>query len=270
MNIGFIGAGNMAKAIIKGMVKNGAKAGSIHIYDPDADRTKELAEAYGVLAMPGNAEIAEACELLVLAVKPHLIKTVLGEISHKLDPDRHTLISIAAGISLTMLEGFAAVPHIPVIRVMPNVNSAVLQGMSALCKNSFVQDTPYEYTKLIFEKVGKITELEENFFPLFSAIAGSSPAFTFLFIESLAKAAHKAGMPKAKAVEIAAQAVLGSAALVLESGKHSWELIDSVCSPGGTTIEGICTLEREGFTSAIVSCIDTCMAKDRAITEKNK
>jgi len=270
MKIGFIGAGNMAEAIIKGMVKNGADIESIHAYDPDGEKVQRLVNACGVVAEPDNLSIAAKCELVVLAVKPHLIKPVLSEISHLLDPKAQTIISIAAGISLEMLENFAGVFELPVIRVMPNVNSAVLMGMTAVCKNNFVKKEPYEQAKQIFEKIGKIAELEEPFFPLFGALAGSSPAFTFLFIESLAKCAHKAGMPKAKALEIAAQVVLGSAALVLETGKHPWELIDSVCSPGGTTIEGICTLEREGFPSAVVSCLDSCMAKDKIITERNK
>jgi len=270
MKTGFIGAGNMAEAIIKGMVKNGAKADSILIYDIDKEKTGRLSEACGALTVSSNHELAALSDIIVLAVKPHLIKTVLDEVKEPLNSAKHTLVSIAAGITLEMLEEFTGDSNMPTIRVMPNVNSAVLMGMSALCKNSFVSEEAYGYTKNMFEKIGKIAELDENFFPVFGALAGSSPAFAFLFIESMAKAAHKAGMPKAKALEIAAQAVLGSAALVLESGKHPWELIDSVCSPGGTTIEGICTLEREGFPAAVVNCLDNCMAKDKIIMERNK
>jgi len=270
MKIGFIGSGNMAAAIVRGMVKNGLNRESVYISDLDMAKAKALSDECGVVAVQDNSEIVKNCELVVLAVKPHLIKPVLEECRHLLDSDRHTLISIAAGVSLGMLEGFSATSNIPVVRIMPNVNSAICMGMTAMCKNNFVADSVFEYVKQAFEKIGKVAELEEHFFPLFGALAGSSPAFTYLFIDSLAKCAHKAGLPKNIATGIAAQAVLGSAALVLESGKHPWELIDSVCSPGGTTIEGICTLEREGFVSAIVNCIDTCMAKDRAITERNK
>lgn len=270
MKIGFIGSGNMAQAIIRGMVKNGTDPKSVYASALGPRRVQALANECGINAVSSNSEIVKNCELIVLAVKPHLIKSVLEECSHLLDSSRHTLISIAAGLSLEMLEGFSNVPKIPVIRVMPNVNSAICMGMTAMCKNDFVSSDAYEYTKQAFEKIGKVAELDEHFFPLFAALAGSSPAFTYLFIDSLAKCAHKAGLPKEIATGIAAQAVLGSAALILESGKHPWELIDSVCSPGGTTIEGICSLERDGFVSAIVNCIDTCMAKDKAIMERNQ
>jgi len=268
--IGFIGAGNMAEAIIKGIVKNGVDRKNVYISDIDRVKVQALADSCGVNGVKGNLEVVENCELIILAVKPHLMKFVIEEIRHLLRPKSHTLVSIAAGITLEMLEGFADTPELPVIRLMPNVNSAVCKGMTAMCTNGFVRNDVYGYTKEIFEKIGKVAELDESFFPLFGALAGSSPAFSYLFIENLAKAAHKAGMPKAQAVEITAQAVLGSAALVLESGRHPWELIDSVCSPGGTTIEGIATLEKEGFPAAVVSCLDSCMAKDKVIMERNK
>jgi len=270
MKIGFIGSGNMAAAIIKGMVTNGIDAKTVYITDIDSAKTKDLSDECGVNIAVSNGELVKTCELIVLAVKPHLIRLVLEECRSLLDASRHTLVSIAAGVTLESLESFCGVRQMPTIRVMPNVNSAIAMGMSAICKNAFVADVPYEYTKQAFEKIGKVAELDEGFIPHFAAIAGSSPAFTYLFIDSLAKAAHKAGLPKSIATEIAAQAVLGSAALVMQSGKHPQELIDSVCSPGGTTIEGICMLEREGFPSAIVACIDACMAKDRAIMEKNR
>jgi len=270
VKIGFIGAGNMAEAIIKGIVKNGTDPKDVYISDIDRGKVEALAGACGVNVAGGNLEIMEKCKFIILAVKPNLMKPVIGEIKHLLSCEKHILVSIAAGMSLEKLEGFADMPEVPVIRVMPNVNSAICMGMTAICKNSFVEQGAYEYIKGLFEKTGKIAELEESFFPLFGALAGSSPAFSYLFIESLAKCAHKVGMPKALAVEIAAQTVLGSAALILASGKHPWELIDSVCSPGGTTIEGICTLEREGFPAAIVSCLDACMAKDNIIAGREK
>jgi len=270
MKIGFIGSGNMAAAIIRGMVAYGTDAKSVYISDIDSKKTEELSLECGVIVSATNSELVSACELVVLAVKPHLIKPVLAECAHLLDASRHTLISIAAGVSLESLKGFSGVDKMPIIRVMPNVNSEIAMGMSAICKNDFVADAPFEYTKQAFEKIGKVAELDESFIPQFMAIAGCSPAFTYLFIDSLAKAAHKAGLPKSIATGIAAQAVLGSAALVMQSGKHPHELIDSVCSPGGTTIEGVCTLEREGFPAAIVACVDACIAKDRAIMENNK
>ncbi|MDL2248209.1 pyrroline-5-carboxylate reductase [Tyzzerella sp. OttesenSCG-928-J15] len=270
MKTGFIGSGNMAGAIIRGIVKNGINPADIYTYDLDKEKVAQLAGECGIKAADSNEQIGEECEVIVLAVKPHLIKGVLEGMRHTLNSEKQVLVSIAAGTSIEMLENFAGVEKMPVIRVMPNINVTVLQGISSVCANKYVKAEQLEFVKNMFEKVGKVVELEENFFGIFGALAGSSPAFAYLFIESLAMAAHKAGMPKAKAVEIAAQAVLGSSAMVLESGKHPWELIDSVCSPGGTTIEGIFTLENNGFQAAVVKCIDACMAKDAAIMNKNK
>ena len=270
MKTGFIGSGNMAGAIIKGAVKNGINPKDIYTYDLDYSKVSEIANSCGIIATTSNEQILDECEIIVLAVKPHLINGVLENCRDKINTEKHVLVSIAAGTSIEMLESFADIKNIPVVRIMPNINAMALESMTSICRNSRVNDEKYEYVKDLFSKVGRVMELEENFFGIFGALAGSSPAFSYLFIDSLAKAAHKAGLPKAKALEIAAQTVLGSAAMLLASDKHPWELIDSVCSPGGTTIEGICTLEDNGFQAAIVKCLDACMAKDALIMEKNK
>jgi len=270
MKTGFIGSGNMAGAIIKGAVKNGINAKDIYTYDLDGSKVSELVNSCGIISAASNRQIAEECEIIILAVKPHLLRGVLEDLKENLNSQRHVLVSIAAGTSIEMLENFACVSNIPVIRIMPNINAIALESMTSICRNSHVDDEKYEYVKNLFAKVGRVMELEENFFGIFGALAGSSPAFSYLFIDSLAKAAHKAGLPKAKALEIAAQAVLGSAAMLLSSDQHPWELIDSVCSPGGTTIEGICALEDNGFQAAVVKCLDACMAKDAKIMEANK
>ena len=270
MKTGFIGSGNMAGAIIKGAVKNGANPKDIYTYDLDNAKVSELSNSCGIVSAVSNEQIIDECEIIVLAVKPHLISGVLATCKDKLNANKHVLVSIAAGTSIEMLEAFADVENIPVIRVMPNINAIALESMTSICRNGHVTHEKYEFVKDLFSKVGRVMELEENFFGIFGALAGSSPAFSYLFIDSLAKAAHKAGLPKAKALEIAAQAVLGSAAMLLSSDKHPWELIDSVCSPGGTTIEGICTLEDNAFQATVVKCLDACMAKDALIMKKNK
>jgi len=270
MKIGFIGSGNMAGAIIKGAAQNGICPKDIYTYDLDCAKVSELVNSCGISAASSNEQLLDDCEIIVLAVKPHLINGVLTACKNKFDPEKHVLVSIAAGTSIEMLESFADIKNIPVIRIMPNINAIALESMTSICRNNHVSDEKYEYVKDLFSKVGRVMELEENSFGIFGALAGSSPAFTYLFIDSLAKAAHKAGLPKAKALEIAAQAVFGSAAMLLASDKHPWELIDNVCSPGGTTIEGICALEDNGFQAAVVKCLDACMAKDALIMEKNR
>ena len=270
MKIGFIGSGNMAGAIIKGAVINGVNPKDIYTYDLDVEKVSLLVNSCGIAAAASNEEIFDECEIIVLAVKPHLISGVLSACRNKINTSKHVLVSIAAGTSIEMLENFAGVENVPVIRIMPNINAIALESMTSICRNKHVNDDKYSFVNDLFGKVGRVIELEENFFGIFGALAGSSPAFSYLFVDSLAKAAHKAGLPKAKALEIAAQAVLGSAAMMLASDKHPWELIDSVCSPGGTTIEGICTLEDNGFQAAVVKCLDACMAKDAMMMEKNK
>lgn len=148
---------------------------------------------------------------------------------------------------------------------MPNINAKVGAAMSALCANQQVTQAQKELVARLFCAVGQVKELDESFFPLFGVIAGSAPAFAYLFIDSLARAAVKNGMQKQAALEIAAQTVLGSAKLILESGEHPWVLIDQVCSPGGTTIEGIAALQETGFETGIRKAVDAALEKDRKL-----
>ncbi|MDR2898749.1 MAG: pyrroline-5-carboxylate reductase [Clostridiales bacterium] len=269
MNTGFIGAGNMAGALIRGFVKAGISADTIYAYNRSPQKAESLKKECNINFAASYKDILDNCRIVVLAVKPHLMAGMLNDIKKDLDKSRHVLLSIAAGTSLDMLTKFAGVKGMPVIRVMPNVNVSVGEGVTALCRNEFVQDADYEYAMTLFSGVGKAVEIEERMFPIFGALAGSSPAFSYYFIEALARAAHKAGMPKSMALEIAAQAVSGSAKMFLSANKHPWELIDMVCSPGGTTIEGISALEEYGFSTAVCKCLDACMEKDRVIQEKN-
>ena len=174
------------------------------------------------------------------------------------------MISIAAGKTLGFIEevlGFSPA----LVRVMPNINAKVGAAMSAFCAN---QQETQEQKKLVarlFYAIGQVKELDEAFFPLFGVIAGSAPAFAYLFIDSLARAAVKNGMQKQVALEIAAQTVLGSAKLILEGGEHPWALIDQVCSPGGTTIEGIAALQDAGFEAGVRKSVDAALEKDRRL-----
>lgn len=264
MKIGFIGAGNMAGAIIRGMVAGGFHGGDILVYDTDSTKMVTLFEDCGICICTSGAEVAAGADAVVFAVKPQVFPEVLPALSPTLHRHMPLVISIAAGKTLSYIEGMLGT-GLPIVRVMPNIAAKVGEAMSAYCGNSQVKDAHGEIVRLIFEAVGEVIELKEDLFSAFSAIAGCSPAFTLLYVDALAQAGVKYGIPKAAALKIASQAVLGTTRLLQESGTHPRELADQVCSPGGTTIEGVCALQREGFEAAVLAAADACMEKDRKL-----
>ena len=265
MTIGFIGGGNMAGAIIKGLLAASLyRPEEVFVTDITPERSEDCAKRLGVAAADTAEALIERADTVVLAVKPVVFPSLLPEISACLQEKKPLVISIAAGKTLGFIEetlGFSPA----LVRVMPNINAKVGAAMSALCANQQVTQAQKELVARLFCAVGQVKELDESFFPLFGVIAGSAPAFAYLFIESLARAAVKNGMQKQAALEIAAQTVLGSAKLILESGEHPWVLIDQVCSPGGTTIEGIAALQETGFETGIRKAVDAALEKDRKL-----
>ena len=264
MKIGFIGAGNMAGAIIRGMVSSGAHGSDILVYDTDSGKLVELFEDCGICICTSSEEVAAGVDALVLAVKPQAFPSVLPLLSPALHRYEPLVISIAAGKTLDAIEQMAGT-GLPLVRVMPNINAKVGEAMSAFCGNSLVTEAHRGIVQQIFEAVGEVVELEEHLFSVFSAIAGCSPAFSLLYVDALAQAGVKYGLPKALSLRIAAQAVLGTTRLVQETGEHPRLLIDQVCSPGGTTIEGVCALQREGFEAAVQAAVDASLEKDRRL-----
>ncbi len=268
MKIGFIGSGNMGSAIFKGFIKNNAfKAEDIHIYRKNKDKLEADAKNFGIIAHKNAQELVQSCDCVILAVKPNMFESVIEEIKAVVKEKSIPIVSIAAGLNIDNIEkmfGF----DVAVIRIMPNINAQLCLSTSACCRNNLVSNFIYDSIRLAFEKIGYITEISEEQFPIFTAIAGCSPAYVYLFIDSLAKGAQKLGMNKAKALEIAASAVIGSAKMLESSDSHPWELIDKVCSPGGTTIEGVCTLEEYKFESALVKAVENSVVKDRALSKK--
>lgn len=263
MKLGFIGAGNMANAIIKGIIANKAvNAEDIFVFNRHEEKALLCAENYGVTAVNSLEALLNSAECVVLAVKPKEFHSLLPLISDKINGK--LIISIAAGKSVDEITSYFNA-DIAVVRVMPNINAKVGASMSAYCKNDNVTEEQEEFVKLVFGACGRITYIEEEQFSIFSAVAGCSPAYAYLYIDSLARAAVKHGMNKKTALEIAAQTVFGSAKLISESGEHPWELIDQVCSPGGTTIEGLLKLQDEGFESAVTKAVDAAFNKDKKI-----
>ncbi|MDR0433300.1 MAG: pyrroline-5-carboxylate reductase [Bifidobacteriaceae bacterium] len=270
MSIGFIGAGNMAGAIIRGIVGSGyAPAARILAYDPHAPTLDALVEQTGIVPVAGNPEVIAADTTVVLAVKPQVIPRVMEEVAAQIVAARPLVISIAAGTPIQSLERWLG-PEQPIVRAMPNVNAQVRQAVTAVAGNGATTPEQLATAKAIFTSVGEVVELDESLFRAFAALAGSSPAWTFLYIDALARGGVAAGMPKALALQIAAKAVAGSAALLADGGAHPWELIDQVSSPAGTTIAGLTVLEEKGLSSAVLGAVAATMRREEMIARKNR
>lgn len=263
MTFGFIGAGNMAGAIVRGMVAGGYGAEQIVVSDPHADSANMLAEDTGVAALATNDEVVRASRYVVLAVKPQVIESVLTPLGGVVAESRPVIVSIAAGQPLARLASWLP-EGTAIVRVMPNVNAQIGAGMAAVSGNEHATREHVETVLEVFRSVGRAIEVAEKDISAFSAVAGAGPALAFDFIDALARGALRHGIPKALAVEIAAQTVLGSASLVLERLGQSTpaDLTDTVTSPGGTTIAGLVAAEERGFSSSVVRFVDGVVSRD--------
>lgn len=263
--LGFIGCGNMASAIIGGAVSSKFVDGAdICVFDVDNTKAQTLHDNYGVVICDSAEEIAEICEFVVLAVKPQIFPVVLPKIKDFLN-EKSVVVSIGAGKTLEYIGSFLECKT-SIIRVMPNINAKVGASMSAVCKNDNADESQLDFVKELCRSFGEVTELPESQFALFGVIAGCSPAYSFMFIDSMTREAVKNGMKKDEALKICAQAVLGSAKTILEDKENNpWALINSVCSPGGTTIEGIATLQKEGFDTAVMDAVKASLEKDKKL-----
>ncbi len=262
--LGFIGAGNMGSAIIRGIFASGGIGKQVGVYDVHLGAIALLDGDYPVKVFDDARELAKECDIIVLAVKPNVIASVIDGIRDIVCEKNPLFISIAAGKSLAFLEeclGYDA----KVIRVMPNINAAVLSAVSAYCANSAADADDREFAEKLCSCFGGAVEIKEELFSIYSAIGGCSPAFTYMYIDSMARAAVKNGMTRKQALEVAAQAVMGSARMILESEKHPWQLVDEVCSPGGTTIEGVASLQKDGFEKTVINAVEASFKKDKLL-----
>ncbi len=261
MKIGFIGCGNMAGAIMGGLIKNEIfKPEEIIASDSFEESLKKAKEKYGVFVTGDNTECVKLSEVIVLSVKPQYYGEVIDEIKDFVSEDK-LVITIAPGKTLNRLEEKFA-RRVKIIRTMPNTPALVGEGMTGVCKNKYVTDKDMDYALKILSSFGKAEVVSESVMDAVVAVSGSSPAYVFMLIEAMADGAVAGGMARAAAYEFAAQAVLGSAKMVLETGKHPAELKDMVCSPAGTTIAAVKALEEKGFRGAVMDamekCIDVC------------
>ncbi|MEH7457334.1 pyrroline-5-carboxylate reductase [Bacillus sp. JJ1127] len=263
--IGFIGCGNMGIAMIGGMInKNIVSADKIICSDLNVINLKNASDKYDITTTTDNNEVANNADILILSIKPDLYSSVINQIKEQIKNDV-IVVTIAAGKSIKSTED-AFGRKLKVVRVMPNTPALVGEGMSALCSNEMVTEKDLEDILNIFNSFGQTEIVNEKLMDVVTSVSGSSPAYVYMFIEAMADAAVLDGMPRTQAYKFAAQAVLGSAKMVLETGIHPGTLKDMVCSPGGTTIEAVATLEEKGLRTAIISAMKRCTQKSVEIS----
>lgn len=258
MKLGFIGAGNMGSAIIDGVLRSGVlPAQEIGISRRHPELSADLA-ARGVFVTDSNEELVQRSDCVVLAIKPVSVHEVVREVFDALHSK--LVISIVAGYTHEMLASLLPADA-RFIRVMPNTPLAVGEGMSVICSRCTCTQEEFDFTRSLFETAGKAAIVEERIYTAANTLSGCGPAFVFEFIEALADGAVRCGVPRKLAYELAAQTLVGSARMVLETGRHPGELKDAVCSPGGTTIEGVYALERGGMRAAVMEAVGASVEK---------
>lgn len=262
MKIGFIGCGNMAKAMIGGMIRtNIFKPEEIIASDNYVKGLETAKQQLGIEIAGSNKEVVERAEVVVFAIKPQFYDEVLTD-AKSYAKQGQIFITIAPGFSLERL-GKLLGEEAKIVRTMPNTPALVGAGMTAVCSNEQVTQEELDYVCKILNGFGITEVLPEKLMDGVVAVSGSSPAYVFLFIEAMADAAVADGMPRGQAYKIAAQAVMGSAKMVLETGKHPGELKDMVCSPGGTTIEAVKALEKSGLRASVMEGMEACTRKTK-------
>ena len=260
MVIGFIGLGNMAKAMISGILKDQLVNPEDIIGSSATQETMDrVSSEYGIRTNVSNKAVASAADILILAVKPLTLPVVLEEIMDAIDENK-LIISVAAGKTTKWISQYFSRP-VKIVRCMPNTPALVGEGCTAVSRNENVSDEEMIQVMNILHSFGTAEIVQENLMDVVGGVSGSSPAYVFMFIEAMADAAVKGGMSRKQAYRFAAQAVLGSAKLLLETGRHPGELKDMVCSPGGTTIEAVEVLEKRGMRAAVMEAIDACIEK---------
>ncbi|MCM3603587.1 pyrroline-5-carboxylate reductase [Robertmurraya korlensis] len=264
--IGFIGCGKMGQAILMGLTtKSNIERNLIRVSAKTETTLTKVKELFGVQTTTNNKDIGNWADIIVIAVKPDLHKEVIEEIRAEISSNT-ILVTIAAGISLQFLEQAFGRP-VKVVRAMPNTPSLVGEGMTALCFHELVLNDERVRVSHIFESLGQVEVFPESLMNSIPAISGSSPAYVYMMIEALADGAVKQGIARDKAYKMAAQAVLGAAKMVLETGLHPGVLKDQVCTPGGATIEAVAALEETGFRASILSAMESCTEKVIKLTE---
>ncbi len=258
MNIGIIGAGNMASALAGGFISSGIiRPDELSISDKNSACLSKW-QTMGVFTTEDNSEVLKHSDIVIFAVKPNILPIVLDE-AKTFTRDK-IFISIAAGVTIDTIEDILG-SNVKIIRAMPNTPAKVNCGITVITPNNNITEAELEMAEKVLSGVGEVVVLEEKYINAATALHGSSPAYVYMLIDAMADSGVKYGIPKDISLRLAAKAVEGAAKMVLETGEHPQVLKDAVCSPGGTTIEAVCELERCGFTTAVDSAIDACVKK---------
>lgn len=261
--IGFVGGGLMAEALIKGILQAGlVPAGQLMAADPASARRDLLRDRYGITVYADAVAMLGECEIVILAVKPQVMGVVLDSLVEVVS-DRHLLISIAAGVTISFIEGNLAGTGCRVIRVMPNTPAIVQAAASALSSGIRATAADMETAQAIFNAIGRSVVVDETYLDAVTGLSGSGPAYVFSFLEALIDAGVKVGLSRPVAETLTLQTVMGSVKLAMETGDHPAQLRAMVTSPGGTTIAGLHVLERAGMQGVIMDCVEAATERSR-------
>jgi pyrroline-5-carboxylate reductase len=262
--IAFLGSGNMAEALIKGMIVSGStNPDQLLISDISTERTENLKKTYGIVIKRSNIDAAREADIVVLSVKPQIIEKVLGEIASVVD-EKKLMISIAAGVPTAKIEKVLK-DGSRVVRVMPNTPALVLAGAAAVSGGKHATPEDVALTQSIFNSVGRAVIVEEKLLDAVTGISGSGPAYMFMILDALSDAGVKAGLPRPLALELAAQTMYGAAKMALETKEHPGKLRDMVTSPGGTTIEGLHALEKGKLRATLMNAVEAATARSKEL-----
>lgn len=259
MKIGFIGGGNMAEAIIKGLLAGGVPSGNITVAEPVDQRKTYLTERYRIETTGNNGDAALFGDIVILAVKPQTCLEALQALEKKATEGK-LFISIMAGVPTKTIEAELS-EGARVIRVMPNTPALVLEAASAISSGAHATAEDISLALEIFSLLGTASSVPEKLLDAVTGLSGSGPAYVFTFIEALSDAGVKNGLPRDVATRLAAQTVYGSAKMVLETGEHTAVLKEKVTSPGGTTIAGLHVLEKDGFRGTVMTAVDAATSR---------
>lgn len=257
--IGFIGCGNMGQAMLKGMLDSKLFKADMIIASTTLRSYEKLQQKLNIKVVTNNLEVADFSDIIILSVKPEKFKSIIDEIKSHVK-NTTVIVSIAGGIKVKQIENMFGA-NTKIVRAMPNTSAVVRESMSVLCKNEFVLEDELKTVFSIFDSFGKTQLIEENIIDAVASVSGSSPAYVYMFIEAMADASVIRGIPRDQAYKLASQAVLGAAKMVLETGIHPAILKDNVCSPGGTTIQGVYSLEKNNFRGTIIEAMEKCTEK---------
>jgi len=259
--LGFIGAGNMAEALIRGLLETSTLSrDQIFATDVNEIRLAHMAKTHGIQTAASNRELAQNCTVLLLAVKPQQAAEVLADLGLGLDPEAHMLISIAAGLPTAYLEK-ALAKKIRVVRVMPNTPARLRTGATAFCLGQYAGEAESLLTRHLFESVGVTVRVEEKLMNAVTALSGSGPAYVFKFCEMMTSAGQEMGLPEEESRQLAIQTILGAALMLKETGQSATELRTAVTSPGGTTEAALNRLAASDFEAVFIEALKA--ARDR-------